>query len=50
MDTTNITNVGILIIVAVVCIYAVGSLFYIQKKVGEFASCPKGLTPIGPKV
>ena len=30
MDSTNI---GILIVVSIVCIYAVGSLFYIQKKV-----------------
>ena len=43
MDSSNI---GLLIIVGIVCIYAVGSLFYIQKKVGEFASCPRGLTPI----
>ena len=38
-------NIALLIIVSIVCIYAVGSLFYIQKKVGEFASCSKGLAP-----
>jgi hypothetical protein len=38
-------NIAILVVVSIVCIYAVGSLFYIQKKVGEFASCSKGLTP-----
>jgi hypothetical protein len=42
MDTENI---AILIIVSIVCIYAVGSLFYIQKKVGEFASCSRRFTP-----
>ena len=38
-------NIALLIVVSIVCIYAVGSLFYIQKKVGEFASCSKVLTP-----
>ena len=42
MDTQNI---AILVVVSIVCIYSVGSLFYIQKKVGEFASCSRGLTP-----
>ena len=37
-------NIALLVVVSIVCIYAVGSLFYIQKKVGEFASCSKGLT------
>ena len=35
------TNVGILIVVSIVGIFVVGSLFYIQKKVGEYTSCPK---------
>lgn len=38
-------NVALLVVVSIVCIYAIGSLFYIQKKVGEFASCSKGLIP-----
>lgn len=41
----NPENIAILVVMSIVCIYAVGSLFYIQKKVGEFASCSKGLTP-----
>jgi hypothetical protein len=40
------TNTGILIIVSIVCIYAIGSLFYIQKKIGEIASCSRKMTPI----
>lgn len=39
------TNIALLIIVSIVCIYAIGSLFYIQKKVGEFSSCPRTLIP-----
>lgn len=39
------TNISILVVVSIVCIYAVGSLFYIQRKVSEFASCSSGLRP-----
>lgn len=34
------TNIALIIIVSMVCIYAVGTLFYIQKKIGEISSCP----------
>jgi|694.fasta_scaffold126146_3 hypothetical protein len=42
----EIVNIIAIIIVFICCIYGVGSLFYIQKKIGEFASCPRGLTPL----
>lgn len=36
-------NIAILVVLSIVCIYTVGSLFYIQKKVGEFSSCSRRL-------
>lgn len=42
----NSTDITLIVIVSVVCIYTIGCLFYIQKKIGEFASCPRGITPM----
>jgi len=38
------TDTVLIVIVSIVCLYTFGSLYYIQKKIGEMSSCPRGLS------
>lgn len=38
MQTTDIV---LIVIVSIVCLYTFGSLYYIQKKIGEMSICSK---------